>query len=95
MLPPKYWPNSKVLRSKRVTIPKLFEPPLRAVKRSGLSRALALLIEPFARTISKFETRSHPKPYLAPKYDIPPILRINIHLNTLFSRAVHAIPYRQ
>lgn len=41
-----------VIMSKRVTMPKLFPPPLRARKRSGLVFSLAFTILPSAKTTS-------------------------------------------
>ena len=44
--------EGKLRAVKRVTIPKLFEPPLRARQRSGLFDADAVAIAPEARTTS-------------------------------------------
>ena len=43
--PPQSCPWGYDLTSNRITIPKLLEPPLGALKRSGRWRALALMIE--------------------------------------------------
>lgn len=58
--------------SKRVTIPKLFVPPLRATKRSELKVALASVIVPLASTIWKSVIESHAKPRSGEKNDMPP-----------------------
>ncbi|KAL2055828.1 hypothetical protein ABVK25_004072 [Lepraria finkii] len=54
-------------------MPKLLEPPLRAAKRSGFCQALALAIEPSARTTSIFNTLSHAKLFKSEKNEMPPV----------------------
>ena len=44
--------EGKLRAVKRVTMPKLFEPPLRAHQRSGLVEAEAVVMMPEARTSS-------------------------------------------
>ena len=46
--PPQRPPWGKVEKSKRVTMPKLLEPPRRAMVRSGLEVVLTLRTEPLA-----------------------------------------------
>lgn len=62
ILPPQIRVAGYASRSKRVTMPKLFWPPLRAAKRSCRDVALAFTIAPLARTISKFKIESHAQP---------------------------------
>ena len=50
--------------SKRVTMPKLFDPPFKALNKSGLVFLLALTIAPLARTTWKLTTVSHARPNL-------------------------------
>lgn len=49
-VPPQPRPWGTTRRSKRVTMPKLLEPPLRALKRSALVVGFALTIVPDERT---------------------------------------------
>ena len=56
--PPHRLPWGNVSRSKRVTMPKLLPPPLRARHRSGRAVALALTMEPDARTIYRCQLSS-------------------------------------
>lgn len=52
--PPHMPPWENVWKSKRVIMPKLLLPPLRARQRSGRAVALALTMVPVARTIYGF-----------------------------------------
>lgn len=70
--PPQILVAGYALRSKRVTMPKLFWPPLRAAKRSNRDVALAFTISPLARTISKFRIESHAQPNRGEKNETPP-----------------------
>lgn len=71
-MPPQKGFRGNVRRSKRVTTPKLFPPPLRARQRSGFSAVPARTTSPEARTTSKPTTLSHMNPSREEKKDSPP-----------------------